>query len=52
MTGVVKVGGIRQYCFAMEVQGSGKHLSGNGNYPRRREEREGLCANATTSVRW
>jgi len=28
----------------MEVQGSGRHLLGNGNYPRRREEREGVRA--------
>jgi len=40
MARVVKVKAIRQSCFAMEVQGSGRHLSGNGNYPRRREERE------------
>jgi len=41
----MKVKAIRQYCFATEVQGSGRHLSGNGNYPRRREEREGVRAN-------
>ena len=31
---------IRQFCFAMEVLGSAKHLSGNDNYSREREERE------------
>ena len=40
MTGAVKVKVIRQYCFAMEARGSVKHLSGNKNYFRGREERE------------
>ena len=30
----------RQSCFAMEARGSGRHLSGNENYPRRREDGE------------
>jgi len=30
---------IRLSCFAMEARGSAKHLSGNENYSRRREER-------------
>ena len=33
---------IRQSCFVMEVQGSGKHLLGNENYRRRREDRESV----------
>jgi len=36
---VVKVKVIRQSCFATEVRGSARHLSGNENYPKRREER-------------
>ena len=33
---------IRQSCFAMEVQGLGRHLSGNRNYPRKRRERNSV----------
>jgi len=40
MTAVVKVRVIRKSCFAMEVRGSARLLSGNENYSRRREERE------------
>ena len=32
LTGEVEVKVIRQYCFAMEVRGSAKHLLGNENY--------------------
>ena len=49
MTGVVKVKAIRQSCFAMEVQGLGKHLSGNWNYPRRREDRESVLTGRVVS---
>jgi len=42
MIGVVKVKVISQYCFATEVRGSGKHLSGNRNYPRGRGQRESV----------
>ena len=40
---------IRQSCFAMEVQGLGKHLSGNWNYPRRREDRESVLTGRVVS---
>jgi len=49
MTGVVKVKVTRQSCFAMEVRGSGRHLSGNGNYPRRREDRESVLTGLDVS---
>ena len=42
MNGVVKVKVIRRSCFAMALRGSGRHLSGNGTYPRRGEERESM----------
>ena len=32
----------KQSCSAMEVRGSGRHLSGNENYSWRREERESV----------
>jgi len=48
MTGV-KVKVKRQSCFAMEVQGSGRHLSGNGNCPRRKEERESVLTGLDVS---
>jgi len=44
MTRVVKVMVAGQSCFAMEVQGSERHLLGKGNYPGRREEK-GVRAN-------
>jgi len=31
MTGMVKVKVIKQSCFAMELLGSARHLSGNGD---------------------
>ena len=40
MAAVVKVKAIRQSCFVMEVRGSARHLSGNGDYSWGREERE------------
>ena len=40
MTAVAEMEAIRQSCFAMEVRGSARHLSGNGNYSWGREERE------------
>ena len=40
MTRVGKVKVITQFCFAMEIRESAKHLSGNENYSRVREERE------------
>jgi len=36
MTGVVKGGVIMQFCFAMGIQGSVRHLSGNRNYSERK----------------
>ena len=33
---------IRQSCFAMGAQESGRHLSGNGDYPRGREGRDSV----------
>jgi len=39
MIGVLKAQVIRRSCFATEVRGSGRHLSGNQNYPRRRQDR-------------
>ena len=49
MTGVVKVKGIRQSCFAMEARGSVKHLSGNKNYFRGREERKSVLTDHDVS---
>ena len=40
MIPVVKAKVIRRSCFAMELQGSGRHLLGNENYFGGREERE------------
>ena len=48
MTGVVKVKVIRQSCFVMEVQGSGRHLLGNENYSWR-EERESVLTDHDVS---
>jgi len=33
-----RVGVMRQFCFATEVSGLAKHLSGNKSYSQRREE--------------
>ena len=38
---VEKVKGVRQFCFAMEIRGSAKRLSGNKDYPP--EEEVNLC---------
>ena len=48
-TAVVKVKEIMQSCFAMELQGPAKHLSGNENYFRERVERELVLTNRDVS---
>ena len=48
ITGVVKVKVIRQLCSVMEVRGSGRHLSGNENYPWR-DERESVLTGRDVS---
>ena len=40
MPGVGKVNVIRQSCFATEAREPARHLSGNENYPREREENQ------------
>jgi len=40
MTGVGKMKGITQSCFAMEIRESARHLSGNRNYSRGSGDRE------------
>jgi len=40
---------IGRSCFAMELQGLGRHLSGNENYSQRRGERESVLTNCDDS---
>jgi len=49
MPGGVKVKAIGQFCFVMEVQESGRHLLGNGNYHRRREQGESVLTSHDVS---
>ena len=52
MTGVakVKVKVINQSCFIMEVRGSGRHSSGNENYPWREEREPMLTGHDVSSL--
>ena len=49
MPGVGKVKVIRQSCFATEARVSARHLSGNKNYSREREEKESLLTGHNVS---
>src|ERR1700760_2111797 len=49
IAGVVKVRVIRKSCFATEARGSARHLSGNDNYSRRREERVSMLTGLNVS---
>ena len=49
IAGVVKVRVVRKSCFATEVRGSARHLSGNENYSRGREERVSMLTSLNVS---